>query len=741
MLNELLIAERGAREAGIEMTERHPDLKDTRDVPTLLVRLDADGQVSSIQPLPAEVKPWALRDGQHNSFPFVQKAPLALTALLGDDELREKALDKKAEASARKVALLNLMANRQIGPVAGSEWPGGGLVKRLQERRRQLRSLEGTPGAVVLETIDRFLCAVDPLQGGDTHRLLQGVADRLLSDLRHSAQDDWLSVAIALLIGDLQKTNSSWESSGALLFDAAGAELPIFDQRVIHEVSQALRHAADTGVETRGVATCGLTGHPSRLLSGSFPQPNLPVLGQTFLFARNPDIRAQGRYGRFAAEAMPAGEDTVIRLAAALKALTSADRRGITWRPIPGEAPQQSDLLLAFIESAPEVATAGLLAQEEEDFSEEVPDNPEPAAAESIAVFEKRTERIIDAVRAKVGANFGQTPVRLAVFRKVDPANRKVVYAETASVGELYQAAVSWTSGERNVPAWLTLPVFRKGERKPSPTAPPHLAPLGLIRFSRQVFLRAGQMRQEVVGLPASEALALFLETADAKARPAHRRVERVLRLVLGRRAGLVASVASNLWRGTGTPGKLDLREALRTVTMLGLLLHKLGRSKEEYMSDTAFKLGQLLAAADVVHAGYCADMRGGSLPPSLLGNQVFTMAQSAPARALAMLSRRWKPYAGWAKKIERDHDRAEALAASKSPEEQRRGWAIKQARRNAREMRPLAEELAVSLADCEIDDSFRAELLLGYIAGLPKSQSHELAATDQIENTTGQEK
>ena len=163
-------------------------------------------------------------------------------------------------------------------------------------------------------------------------------------------------------------------------------------------------------------------------------------------------------------------------------------------------------------------------------------------------------------------------------------------------------------------------------------------------------------------------------------------------------------------------------------------------KGKEEYMNDTAFKLGQLLAAADVVHAGYCADIRGGSLPPSLLGNQVFTMAQSAPAKALAMLSRRWKPYAGWAKKVERDHNRAETLVASKNPEEQRRGWAIKQARRNAREMRPLAEELAASLADCEVDDSFRAELLLGYIAGLPKSQSREPAADDQIEETIGQE-
>src|SRR6185295_4216142 len=279
MLNELLVAERGAREAGLEMTERHPDLKDVRRVPTLIVRLDVGGQVVSMQPLPPEVRPWALRDGQHNSFPFIQKAPLAPAALPPqDDELRGIALDKKAESGARRAALLELIGRGHFGAAASLEWPGGGLVKRLQERRRQLRSLEGTPGAVVLEAIDRFLRAVEPLQGGDPQRLLQGVADRLVSELRHSAQDDWLEVSVALLIGELQKAKDKWESSGALLFEAAQAELPIVHQEVVRQVSQALRHAEGPGAETPAVATCGLTGLQSRLLSGSFPQPNLPVL-------------------------------------------------------------------------------------------------------------------------------------------------------------------------------------------------------------------------------------------------------------------------------------------------------------------------------------------------------------------------------------------------------------------------------------------------------------------------------
>jgi hypothetical protein len=153
------------------------------------------------------------------------------------------------------------------------------------------------------------------------------------------------------------------------------------------------------------------------------------------------------------------------------------------------------------------------------------------------------------------------------------------------------------------------------------------------------------------------------------------------------------------------------------------------------YMNETAFKLGQLLAAADVVHAGYCADVRGGAVPPSLLGNQIFAMAQTAPTKALAMFCRRWKPYGGWAKKAAREPNRAETLIESKQKGDQQRGWDIKKALRHAREMEPLAAELAPALEGCRVDDTFLAELLLGYIAGLPKTQKADVYVQDPNQN------
>jgi hypothetical protein len=111
-------------------------------------------------------------------------------------------------------------------------------------------------------------------------------------------------------------------------------------------------------------------------------------------------------------------------------------------------------------------------------------------------------------------------------------------------------------------------------------------------------------------------------------------------------------------------------------------------------------------------------DRRNGGIPPTLLGNAVFTMAQKDPIRALALLGRRWKPYGAWAKQ-------PNAIRMAKPPtdaakrEEVDRHWAIRRALSQAHRAEELTRELHGHLPS-ETSDLFRAELLLGYVAGLP---------------------
>lgn len=733
MLNELLIVERGARQAGLDMPQWHPDLKDAGGKSTLIVQLDNKGNVTSVRPVPKGAKPWTLRDGQHNSFPFVQPSE-PLWVFDDGDACREKILEKIRNDPRN--GLIDLKGKSQFNESAFAGWPSAGFLKRLHAREKQLNRCKMPEVVFVKTTITNFLSAFQPnddrLQG-----LLSSVTSKLLENLKQTPQENWIDIAIALMIG--QRYKDIWKCNCALLFEAAGFDFSITDQRLISPVANALLAGSDYDDRDQTLGICALTGDQSQLLTGNFPQPKLPGgLGPTYLFAKNKDIRANDRYGRFSAEAMPVGTQVVIRLDGAVRSLTCDNRKNKTWRAIPGEAPNQSDLLLAFVKEDLDATIAGDLT--EEDFSRETP-TATSQLVNSIAVFEKRTERLIEAIRARA-SDFRNTPVHLYVLRKLDLANRKVVYAGAPTVGDLYQAATNWAEGERNAPPWLTLPVFMKGDLSPRLMSPPHVSPLGLIAFSKKIFLRNGTRpkgkKKEQVGLPAAEAMRFFLDPLGNRDITARRRSERILGLVLSRRTGLIVGTAHGLRRGFEFVKEYDRHEALRTITLLSVLLNKLTRNKEVYMNETAFKLGQLLAAADVVHAGYCADVRGGNVPPTLLGNQVFGIAQGNPVKALAMLCRRWKPYDGWAKKnanfrmpdrfidVQGRWKKRSEIDTDTEKAQFDRAAAISVAISQSRKVAEIAVKLTGKLPnDC--DDTFRAELLLGYISGLPRGQMQEI--------------
>lgn len=730
MLNELLAVERGARKAGLEITDRHPDIQATaRRTSALCVRLDQEGRVAGASPVPDDAGPWTLRNHNKNSFPFVQIRPL-----LDDDAVAKwktwTETQSRPKSNDVRTKLLQLGASGELRRGELGEWGRMAVMVALRHRLAQVGALDGTDAAVLPAALRRFLLACDPEAGGDAARFLESVRSWLLDGLTSAATEEWIRCSTALLVA----------GKGALWIDADGQwPRTLLDKRILRHVNSALTTFDASGDAITG--KCGLSGQHARLVRDTFPRADLPIIGPTILFSRFEGDPSKERYGRFGRDSMPVSEEVSRSLAATATALTTPERKGITWRGVPGETPKQVDLLLAFVQAVPDAPAAAMLTEGDanDDYSEEFPVAvPEPA--ESVAVFEKRTERLIDAVLGKVAGDFRQTPVHLAVLRKVDPANRKVVYVGAPTVGELHEAATAWAAGERNVPPWLVLPVLPKGEQKSRPMAPPHVAPLGVVGLSKQIFLRGGKRpegkKKEQVGMPATEALELFL-ASPLSSISVQLRVNRILRLVLARRTTLLIGVphvqhAPRCWKYRHDRArKLDHREALRTVTMLGLLLYKLGRTKEDYMNDTAFRLGQFLAAADVVHAGYCADLRGGDVPPSLLGNQVLTMAQSAPVRALAILSRRWKPYDGWAKKAARKRDRSDKLVQSKDEVEVQRGWDIRNAVQHARRMGPLAAELGVSLLSCAVNDAFRAELLLGYIAGLPKTPKENGGGAD----------
>jgi hypothetical protein len=389
-----------------------------------------------------------------------------------------------------------------------------------------------------------------------------------------------------------------------------------------------------------------------------------------------------------------------MRLAAGVGFLTESAREFRTWRKIPSEKPRQDDLLLAFLPSDLDLPIAAVLT-ESEDVEE---------------AYAALTKRVVKELDGRVEHDSAQEQVQVCILRKVDPANRKAIYHRNPTAGEVHEAAVRWRSGCRNVPSFLTLPVPEG--KKVRDAAPPHVAPTSLPSTTRIFYASGGIGRVDVIGRPAVEAFALFLGEGEVR-----RRSRDLLRVFLSRHGALLSGSAHALRRGFAHAKDFDRTAALKSITWIALLLHKLGRSKEVYMSEAAFKLGQLLAAADVVHAGYCADLRGGDVPPTLLGNSVLTMAQNNPTKALAVLCGRWKPYGAWTKRTAAARATADRLVATKDRAEQDRGWAIRRALSHAGRISDIAAGLSRALPE-RADEVFKSELLLGYIVGLPKIEN-----------------
>lgn len=674
MLNEALTMARSLDAAGFAVAPRHPDVQAPGRKDTLRVCLDGAGGVSSIGLVPPAVisQSWTFANGNHNRFPFVQfSAPIFVAAV------SERGW-KESRAAERRAILHDAVARQPFGKWVAA-WPGDGLRRSLLQRRPKLA--DGS-AAAVLAVVDRALAAF-----AAPERLFHGLAEALLREVDEGG-DDWLNMARRLLV----------QEGGAVYFDVDDFPKFASDSSHIPAISRALSGQGDVD------GVCALTGRSAALLQGNYPKPTLPTLGGVYLFAKNADIPAAGRYGQVGSMSLPVAQSVAEQLGAVLQELTKPEWHGKTWRSVPSERPKESDLLIAFVD--PAVPCADLLAGRATDEAEET---AEEANLDPRRVYLDGTQRMIETIKGKVD---GRASVEVCLLRRVDPGNHKAIYHRRITAGALWAAADRWQAWQDNLPSWVALAVYSK-TRNVFEAPPPLLAPLQLPLATRVAYVQGGCRKEEVGGMTAADALALLLDE-----RGAERAARRGLHLVLRRQTALLAGSAHAL-RRDALGAKLnqalpfDRSAALRGCAVLGLLLAKLDRHKEDYMREAAFKLGQLLAVADLVHVGYCADMRGGQVPPTLIGNSVLNAAQSNPAKALALLGRRWKPYHAWAKRLGAKPKGEEPKSA--------KDWAVVRAVSGARRMDELSRDLHGSLPDEAPDDMFRAELLLGYLAGLPR--------------------
>ena len=463
-----------------------------------------------------------------------------------------------------------------------------------------------------------------------------------------------------------------------------------------------MQNSTSTKNEENILGLSALSGNKVILENGNFPCPKLP-LGNTYLFAVNDQTPCQTRYKKTSTEIIPVGRKEANAIQDSLNWITDADRRGKTWYPVPGLKDGESDLLIVYLENKPNLNlnNAYLLGgMSKNDFSEST-----YQAISSVAIDALKGEQIV-----KVN-----NLIRLFALRKADPGRTQVSLQRVYTVSNLLQADKIWREASTNVPS-ISLPFFRKEIEKTiarqeniavsisqfladkdskvtflSPRCP---FPADLVRLTQKQWIRGGEDSTSVPGVALGDVYDIFFahKTVDRSL------VEYLLGITLQRIQALLIGIGQADHKKEIYTVKPEARfTVLKTISAFAIYLYKLGIKKEDYMKDTFFYVGRFLSLIDTLHLEYCKNVRGGNIPPQLLGNAHLQIALDNPVSALDILSRRINIYQAWTKK-----EQGEQVKLAR--------WTVGQLGKTA----DLLSEKTLPTSTTSIE---RAQMLLGYLA------------------------
>jgi hypothetical protein len=680
MLNELSVLRHSLSSRRIKTPAWHPWIQPFKKGEALIADIDSKGETAQVSLFNAE-EVAALRNiapDFHNSFPgFNLNCPLftiGVSIPWNDFDRQWQAMLALGDDAPLPYEVKDLQRVKRLL----WEFPQQDIAPRLQAG--------GTKTQAILALIQR-LATSDPSPEKFLHRLgLQVIGAAKQGRIPRE-------LALSILFGKPNKKKLQLEPwKVTLILDLVDLEkfaYRVADPIAAQEWNTLLLHhdsASPTASATPNFICC-LSGLPDSPVGDKMPNPNLPILGPSYLMSMSRDIPCQTRYGQTAMDIFPAGRKTVLDLNDSLLFVTDASRRFKTWIGIPNAFKDESDLLIAYLEEDPDA---------------DIPIAPlfgdiELTPGQELATYEKRIEPIFAALRLMHKPD-RDIHIRLLALSKIDKGRRQVIFSGRYNAVALFESHVSWFAGAANVPdIAIPFPIARgkkaewRKDYRPSPAEV-------MFSFKRQ-WLRAGQTSQSVPGVELRLIFSLFLDS-DVRAH-ASWLLDRYLPLTLPLLIGLGRSLRGG--HGLSEPAR---QESLIAIAVYGILLLRQGHPKEIYMENRNYLVGQFLQLADLLHKLYCENERNNSIPPQLIGNAAVSMAIQSPARAFSVLSNRMVVYLAWA-----DRFKGENAGLAR--------WTRRQLGRISTALKDQGLRSAVN-------NTGKAELLLGYLANFKPAQSKE---------------
>lgn len=719
MLNDLYKLAITLEKQGLQLDPVHPDIS----VPgscNIVVYLGQDGKPEFLRPYANKDKMqlWTHGNGNHDRFPAVKIGPPLLAARQSE---KVDAKEWQQANRADKLELLKLLDCRDINPSYAENKKSKLMLSPWSEGELEAVSEDDSPDLAAIQMLLRRY----PRTREEANKLACSLAESAYNHAE-SADDADIEILKKLLVGAPKK--GSYISECLCFFDVLDVDdITVADDRtrkamilaLSAQTGTAARDELDSSAEVK-FALSALSGKSGVSMSRSYPELNLPSLGQTYLYSNNGDIPCLSRYGIQGNLAFPIMQRESQLMGAALNFLVTRDRKDRTWSTVPSPSKDGSRLIVVWLEDDP--ATDERLASL---FSD----------ADDCDDYENKKnvyESLCGAVLSYLGGVCKTNPsnqVYLWQFEKLDQGRRQLVYTDVYTTDQLRQGCESWLEAASDAPhIRFRAPMknvkdaHKKEEQAVELSCP---SPKSLLSLARMHYRSSGG------GVPNPKAVASRIRDSGSAAFqpsqiyrlmfPKVRKDERdfltkFLEILLRLSEGLLidAGACQTLYQVQPFSEK-GMKKVLAATMLLSILLYKIGNRKDHYMKGQAYALGCLLKQADRLHKRYCFEVRNNfdsrkALPPQLMGNAMFQIVAERPAEGLNRLQEKIRIYVGWG-------ETAKSREAGKI-------------------MRGLSEVAAeVAAAGEELPEFFsvqeRAKLLLGYLAGYPDSTDEESQRTD----------
>lgn len=705
MLNEVFTLSQALARCGVGVAEIHPWVKRLRRGEGLILGVGTEGSIEAIEYLdPTRASELSnITPSNQRMFPGINlmgpiwELPIdspMLNDLFGQNAPRDKhwRLDLITRSCASAKLAYQLKDLKRLKALI-EDFPRRELLSRFPNTQ---------PDFAAFPELLRRLA----IRSGSPEDFLHEFTYKSIEACRAS-QLDALELIKSILFGKWNPRDHRFRATTtSLVLDLADcSHYPrrVADPRMGGYFSQSLADTESEEISSLGI--CSLTGRTVRLETEKLPSPRLPVLADTYLMSMNEDAPCQFRYGLISTQVFPVGKKTARELNNALIKITNPESKGRTWMSIPGSAPKKQDLLISYLEDRPVTAIklASLFA--------------EPSSGDEMVeeLFEQTARAVCDALKGDPSVHRSSL-LRLMVLTKIDKGRAQVVFSGAFSVDQILDAAEEWQFAARNHPEIrIRMPGLKKGEkaRLQEPACP---FPALVQRCLRTKWVRSGGGKRQIPGVhlthtstrrisaelwkkcevhgpPLSDIYCVFLEKGRKSQTTAARLLQRTLTLELPLLLGL--SHAQRLGQsGISDEGR---RSSLTAISLLSVLLHKLGHRKEKFMEESFFLVGRLFSLADTLHKEYCKVVRKGHIPPQLIGNSLIGIAMENPERGIARLFERLRIYQAWAQTASGDD-----VGLAK--------WSLGQIGR-------IADGLGHQTLHTRADDAAKAKMVLGYLA------------------------